>query len=161
MNFFRLAGRVIITGITLLLWTQVGHAQSSPFAGFTGSWRGSGTVALSGGTTERISCRASYRIEGAGNNLKQTLACASDSYKFDLSSDVTSNGNRVSGYWSETSRMLSGNLQGVAGGGKIDVFVESAGFAAQLVLRTSGNKQTVHISSKGEIQSVNITMVKS
>ncbi|MCL2713300.1 MAG: hypothetical protein FWD68_01555 [Alphaproteobacteria bacterium] len=161
MNFFRLFGRVIIAATTLLLWAQAGHAQSGPFAGFTGSWSGTGTVALSGGVTERIRCRASYRIEGAGNNLKQTLACASDSYKFDLSSDVTSDGNQVSGYWSEASRMLSGNLQGRAGGGKIEVFVESAGFAANLTLRTSGNRQTVQISSKGEIQSVNITMVKS
>jgi hypothetical protein len=28
-------------------------------------------------------------------------------------------------------------------------------------LRTTGNKQTVQISSKGEIRGVNITMVKS
>jgi len=40
------------------------------------------------------------------------------------------------------------------------VFVEATGFAAILVLRTSGNKQTVQINSKGEIRGVNITMVK-
>jgi hypothetical protein len=36
-----------------------------------------------------------------------------------------------------------------------------AGFAANLTLRTNGNKQTVQISSKGEIRGVTITMVKS
>jgi hypothetical protein len=41
------------------------------------------------------------------------------------------------------------------------VFVEASGFAANLTLRTSGNRQTVQISSKGEIRGVNITMVKS
>ena len=56
---------------------------------------------------------------------------------------------------------MFGNLQGTAGGGQIDVFVEAAGFAASLTLRTSGNRQTVQISSKGEIRGVNITMVKS
>ena len=55
----------------------------------------------------------------------------------------------------------AGNLQGTAGGGQIDVFVEASGFAANLTLRTNGNKQTVQISSKGEIRGVNITMVKS
>ena len=63
--------------------------------------------------------------------------------------------------WSETNRNVNGNLQGTAGGGSIDVFVEAAGFAANLNIRTNGNKQTVQISSKGEIRGVNITMTKS
>jgi hypothetical protein len=92
--------------------------------------------------------------------LKQTLRCASDSYKFDLSSDVISNGDRITGYWSEASRNVNGSLQGTAGGGVIQVFVEAAGFAANLTLRAAGNKQTVQINSKGEIRGVNITMVK-
>ena len=65
------------------------------------------------------------------------------------------------GYWSEASRNVFGNLQGTVGGGQIDVFVEAAGFAANLTLRTAGNRQTVQLSSKGEIRGVNITMVKS
>ena len=52
-------------------------------------------------------------------------------------------------------------LQGTAGGGRIDVFVEAVGFSANLTLRTSGNKQTVQISSKGDIRGVSITLVKS
>ena len=92
--------------------------------------------------------------------LKQALHCASDSYKFDLTSDVTSQGDRISGSWSEKSRNIFGNLQGTAGGGVIDVFVEAAGFAATLNLRTNGNKQVVEIESKGEIRGVNITMTK-
>ena len=70
------------------------------------------------------------------------------------------NGDRISGNWSEASRNVFGNLQGTAGGGQIEVFVEANGFAANLTLRTTGNKQTVQISSKGEIRGVNITMVK-
>jgi hypothetical protein len=42
----------------------------------------------------------------------------------------------------------------------MEVFVEANGFAASLMLKTSGNKQTVQISSKGEIRGVNITMIK-
>jgi len=53
-----------------------------------------------------------------------------------------------------------GNLQGTAGGGRMEVFVEAAGFAANLLVNTNGKKQTVQISSKGEIRGVNITMVK-
>jgi hypothetical protein len=148
-------------GAVLMLSVTASNAQSGPFAGFNGAWSGNGTVALSDGTTERIRCKADYKVNGSGLGLKQTLRCASDSYKFDLTSDVTSQGDRISGNWSEASRNVNGNLQGTAGGGRIDVFVEAAGFAANLTLTTNGNRQSVQISSKGEIRGVNITMVKS
>jgi hypothetical protein len=131
-----------------------------PFAGFDGSWSGVGTVALSNGTTEHIRCKADYKVAASGLGLKQALHCASDSYKFDLVSDVTSQGDRISGNWSEKSRNIFGNLQGTAGGGAIDVFVEASGFAATLNLRTNGTKQVVNIESKGEIRGVNITLTK-
>ena len=148
-------------GAVLMLSVTASNAQSGPFIGFNGAWSGNGTVALSDGTTERIRCKADYIVDGSGLGLKQTLKCASDSYKFDLTSDVRSQGDRISGSWSEASRNVFGNLQGTAGGGRIEVFVEANGFAANLTLQTNGNKQTVQISSKGEIRGVNITMVKS
>lgn len=164
MKFFGLSGHAIKAagiGAALMFSVSASHAQSGPFAGFDGAWAGTGTVALSDGTTERIRCKANYKVGGGGLQLKQNLHCASDSYKFDLSSDVTSEGDRISGNWSEASRNVFGNLQGTAGGGQIEVFVEAAGFAANLTLRSNGSRQTVQISSKGEIRGVNITMVKS
>jgi hypothetical protein len=149
-------------GAALMLSVSASHAQAGgPFAGFDGNWTGSGTVALSDGTTENIRCKADYKVNASGLGLKQNLHCASDSYKFDLSSDVTSQGDRISGNWSEKSRNIFGNLQGTAGGGQIDVFVEASGFAANLNLRTNGNKQVVQIDSKGEIRGVKITMTKT
>src|SRR4051794_6411472 len=158
---FKRAVKAAAVGAAVMLSAAPGLAQSGPFTGFNGAWSGNGTVALSDGTTEKIRCKADYKVDGTGLTLKQSLRCASDSYKFDLSSDVTSQGERISGHWSEASRNIFGNLQGTAGGGQIDVFVEAAGFAANLTLRTSGNKQTVQINSKGEIRGVTITMVKS
>ncbi len=158
-----LLGQAIKTagvGAALMLSVSAAHAQSGPFTGFNGAWSGNGTVALSDGTTERIRCKADYKVDSTGLALQQTLRCASDSYKFDLSSNVTSQGDRISGNWREASRNVFGDLQGTAGGGRIDVFVEASGFAANLTLTTTGNRQTVQISSKGEIRGVNITMVK-
>ncbi len=151
------AGAVVAA---LVLSMSAGHAQTRPFAGFDGAWSGNGTVSLSDGSSERLRCRAVYQVDGTGLVLKQTLRCASDSYKFDLSSDVTSHGDHITGNWSETNRNISGSLLGTAGNGKIDVTAESPGFTASLTLRTSGNKQTVQISSKGDIRGVSITMVK-
>lgn len=160
-KMFRRAIQVAGIGAALMLSVSASNAQSGPFAGFDGSWAGNGTVSLSDGTNENIRCRATYKVDGTGLGLQQTLRCASDSYKFDLSSNVTSSGDRISGHWSEASRNINGDLQGTAGGGKIDVFVEAAGFAASLTLTTRGNKQSVQISSKGDIRGVSITMTKT
>ncbi|OQW56869.1 MAG: hypothetical protein A4S14_09600 [Proteobacteria bacterium SG_bin9] len=136
-------------------------AQSGPFAGFAGTWSGTGTVSLSDGSNERIRCRATYNVGASGAGLQQQLRCASDSYKFELASDVVARGSAISGNWSETSRNVNGTLQGKVSPGEIEVFVEAAGFAANLTLRTTGNKQTVSISSKGEIRGVSITLTRS
>ncbi|MET0221360.1 MAG: hypothetical protein ABW213_11950 [Tardiphaga sp.] len=160
----KISGRAIKTvgaAAILMLSASAAQAQSGPFAGFNGAWNGSGTVSMSDGSSERIRCRATYKVDGSGTGLAQTLRCASDSYKFDLTSNVTSQGNNVSGSWSEASRNVFGNLNGRAGGGQIDVFVEAAGFAANITLTTRGNKQSVQISSKGDIRGVSINMIKS
>lgn len=146
-------------GAALMLSASASSAQSGAFSGFDGNWSGSGTVSLSDGSSERIRCRAGYKAEG-GSGLRLTLRCASDSYKFDLNGNVVSQGDRISGSWTEASRNINGNLQGKAGGGQIDVFIEAAGFAATLTLTTRGNKQTVQLSSKGEIRGVNISMTR-
>jgi hypothetical protein len=135
-------------------------AQGAPFAGMEGNWTGTGTVTLGSGSTERLRCRASYRVGGGGQSLEQTLRCASDSYKFDLSSTVQSQGDRVTGNWQESNRNIAGNLQGRASGGTFNVLVEAAGFAANLSVTTRGNKQTVAITSQGEIRNVDIAMTK-
>ncbi|HTF77940.1 MAG TPA: hypothetical protein VK620_27135, partial [Bradyrhizobium sp.] len=41
-------------------------AVVSPFTAMAGSWSGGGVVDLSDGTQERLRCRASYNVGGAG-----------------------------------------------------------------------------------------------
>ncbi len=136
-------------------------SAQSAFAGMHGAWSGSGMISLSDGSKERLRCRASYRVSAGDSTLQQSLRCASDSYKFELSSDVVSEGGRVSGSWSETSRGVSGTLQGRASGGRINVVADSPVFTANIVLTTTGNKQSVSITSQGDIRQVSIAMVKS
>ncbi|EAQ34399.1 hypothetical protein NB311A_17796 [Nitrobacter sp. Nb-311A] len=148
----------LVAGLALSAPTS--FAQSTPFEGFAGNWSGKGTVTLSDGSKEKIRCKASYRVDRTGMALNQNLRCASDSYKFDLSSDVVSHGSEITGQWSEASRNLFGSLRGRAGGGQIEVFVQAAGFAANLTIRTRSKRQSVWITSKGEIRNVSITMVR-
>lgn len=152
----------IAAGLTagLVLSAPASFAQSAPFAGFAGNWSGKGTVTLSDGSKENIHCKASYKVDRKGTAMNQSLHCASDSYRFDLSSDVVSHGSEITGHWSEASRNLFGSLHGQAGGGEIEVFAQASGFAANLTIRTQGNKQSVRITSRGEIKNVSIAMVR-
>jgi hypothetical protein len=109
----------------------------------------------------RLRCRATYRVAAGDSALQQSLRCASDSYKIELSSDVVSEGGRVSGSWSEASRGVSGTLQGRANGDRIAVTVDAPGFSANLTLTTTGNKQSISIVSESDIRNVSIAMIRS
>jgi hypothetical protein len=142
------------------LWGSATYAQSGPFAGMAGTWAGSGTVTLDDGSTERIRCRATYAVGAGGNGLQQTLTCASDSYKFQLSSNVVAQGSEVSGTWSEASRNINGNLQGRAGGGVFQIVASAPGFTANLTLTTRGNKQSVVIRAESQFRGASISLSK-
>jgi hypothetical protein len=145
-------------GAALLLSASAAQAQAGPFGPLAGSWSGNGTITMSDGASERIRCRAKYTPGGSA--LQITLRCASDSYRFELSSDVTANGNNLNGTWSEESRGINGSLSGTSSGGQFDVFVQASGFAANISVRTTGPRQSVSISSKGDIRTVSISMTR-
>lgn len=144
----------------IILAPAVVHADSAPFASFAGNWTGNGTISIADGGTERIRCRGTYTVDGSGNNLHQVLRCASDSYKFELTSDVAASGSNISGSWNEASRGVSGSISGRIANGQIDALVQTNGYAATFNVVTRGNKQSVNISSKGELRGVNITLAR-
>ena len=89
------------------------HAQTMrPFAGLSGKWSGDGSIVLSNGTTERLRCEATYVESGGGDNLDQTLRCASDSYNFDLHISLVDSAGAILGNWSELSRNVQGGISG-------------------------------------------------
>jgi hypothetical protein len=133
------------------------HAQSGgPFAGMEGRWAGGGTVGLDDGSTERIRCRAAYAV--AGPRMSLTLTCASDAYKFNLAGDVIDQGGAVSGNWSESSRNVSGTLQGRGGNGNFQVLASAPGFNANISLTTRGNRQSIVIRADSQFRGATISM---
>jgi hypothetical protein len=138
--------------------TAIGHAQSGPFAGLAGSWSGGGNITLDDGSRERIRCRASYQVAGA--NMTMSLTCASDAYKFNLGANVVDQGGQVSGNWSESSRGIAGTLSGRGGGGNFQVVASTAGFNANISLRTAGNKQTVTMRADSQFRGADISLSK-
>jgi hypothetical protein len=149
-----------LMGATLLLAASASYAHAGPFDNMLGSWSGSGTIYVSDGGQERIRCRASYNVDNQGA-LNQVLRCASDSYRFELSSNVVNSGGDLTGSWGEATRGISGTLQGHMSGGDVKALVQTAGFNANLALSTRGNKQTISIRSDNtDLRGVDIALSK-
>ncbi len=156
--------RLILAVVTLFAAFVSGsasYAQSGAFAGMAGNWSGGGTVTLDDGSTERIRCRASYAVGAGGNGLNLSLICASDSYKFDLRGNVVAERGALSGTWSESSRGISGNLEGRGGGGNFQVVASAAGFTANISLTTRGNRQSVAIRAENQFRGASISLSRS
>jgi hypothetical protein len=133
---------------------------AGPFAGMAGNWSGTGAITLASGSHERIRCRAAYNSDG--KNLGLRLRCASDTYNFDLSANLSHNGDAISGSWSEATRNVTGTVSGRASGGTIQATVSAAVFSANLTLTTKGTKQSVSIRSQGtEFSEAAITLNRS
>ena len=138
------------------------QAAENPFAQFTGNWSGQGKITVQNGTSERIRCRGTYRAGESGITLSLSLRCASDSYKFELASDVTYDGGNISGSWNETTRQVNGSLAGRATANNITAQASAVGFNASLSIATRGNNQSVSIRSPGsEISEVTVSMART
>jgi hypothetical protein len=156
--------RLIVAAATLvaaLAFSSASYAQSGPFAGMAGVWSGGGTVTLDDGSTERIRCRATYAVGNGGNGLNQSLTCASDSYRFNLSSNVVASGGSLSGTWSESSRGINGSLEGRGANGNFQVVASAPGFTANISLTTRGNRQSVVIRAESQFRGASISLSRS
>jgi hypothetical protein len=137
---------VAAMAVLLSLLTSPGRADS-PFDSLRGSWSGGGTVILAAGGQERVRCVASY--QPSGPSVRMTLRCASDSYKVDLTSQITSKSGQLSGTWSEASHQLQGDITGRSTPGVIQASAKSPTFEAAVNVRTTGSNQSISIQAPG------------
>lgn len=147
-----------LTGLGLAANAQ--SANEGPFKGLSGAWSGTGTIAVSNGSNERIRCRATYSVTPSGETLHQDLRCASDSYKFQVNSNVVSEpSGELSGTWTETTRQVTGAVTGRVTPGSIQTAVKGPAFSATLSVQTKGDAQAVSIKPEGQdITSIKIEM---
>jgi len=140
-------------------------AASGPFAGFSGKWTGTGTLRPNNGAAERIRCNADYRQRGSSEHeVELQLRCASDSYNFDLGGQFQADdNNQISGQWTERTRGVGGTAAGVALGERVQLHIESAGFAATLNMQTTSRRQSVNIDSQagGQVIKASIALNRS
>jgi hypothetical protein len=145
--------------VCLLAVAGAAPAWGQQFNQFVGNWSGAGTITIKDGTRERLRCRG--RFTGGGNALTMGLRCASDSYTFELQSDIRADGTDISGSWNETTRQVYGTLTGRTVGSRIDASAVAAGFSAAISLYARGNSQQVSIRSPGsEISEVSVSLAR-
>jgi hypothetical protein len=140
-------------------------AKSAPahlFAIMAGSWSGGGTIDLTNDIHERLRCRANHSYGQANNSLSLSIRCASDNYKFELSSRVVERGGHVTGQWQETSYGVTGTISGRMSGNRVTAVATGDKFTADLSVVTNGNQQSVTITPKATyLQNVKIALSKA
>jgi hypothetical protein len=87
-------------------------STTGPFAALAGWWGGGGRLRFKDGKQEQVKCRTTYFVGGEGNDLKQTIRCASGSGKIEVTSAVKHEAGKLSGTWVETVYNLNGELTG-------------------------------------------------
>ena len=146
--------------VALSLAGSPAYAAVSPFRAMAGTWSGGGVLSMANGEQQRLRCRASYDVAGRGDELSLNLRCASDSYNFDLTSNVEYRGGAISGQWSEATRNASGSIEGRAAGDHVEAAARGQNFSADLSLTTRGNRQTISIRPQGgsDIRAVSLAL---
>ena len=137
-------------------------AKVHPFAMMAGSWSGGGMIELTNDIKEKLRCRATYTYNQASSGLALAIRCASDNYKFELTSNVVERNGQISGQWSETAYGVSGSISGRVNGGRISAVARGDSFTAALSVNTNGNRQSVTITPQATyIINVQIGMGKA
>jgi hypothetical protein len=151
--------RSFAIALGLLVVTDPAPVMAAQFNSFVGNWAGSGIITGRDGARERLRCRGTFT--GGGNVLNMNLRCASDSYKFELQSDIAGDGNNISGSWNEMTRRVYGSITGRIVGSRIEASAIAAGFTAAILLTARGHNQQVSIQSPGsEISEVSISLAR-
>ena len=133
--------------------------EAHPFAAIAGNWTGGGIIMLTNDIKENLRCRANHSFAQASSSLSLSIKCASDNYKFELTSNVVERRGQISGKWSEASYKVSGAISGRVAGNRITAVARGDSFTSPITLTTIGNRQTVSLTpEKTYVISVQIAL---
>jgi hypothetical protein len=134
--------------------------SATPFSLLAGSWHGGGSVKYSDGSNEHLSCRGNYNSKSGGSELTLLIRCTSPSNKIDMKSEVSYEGGRVTGHWSEKTFGLEGEFNGNASPNKFSVQI-SGQLQGAMTVSVNGASHQVSISTSGPgFKSVSIAFSK-
>jgi hypothetical protein len=117
--------------------------SGNPFDQLKGYWAGGGTVNPIKGNPEKVSCRVTYAV--AGSSVTQNMRCAGTDYKVNTSSNLTYNGGKISGSWSESTYSAAGSVSGTARGNIVHAAISGDKFSGRMSINVSGSRHTINI----------------
>jgi hypothetical protein len=141
-----------------VLCASPAYAQGA-FGELAGEWAGDGVVETRSGSHERVRCKATYTTSGAGQSAHLDLRCASDAYKFELSSNIAQSGDAIVGDWFESTHRVGGKISGKNTAGVIEARAEGDTFTALLTVGTNGGRKSFLMESPGaQVSQVSIDL---
>ncbi len=154
---FRPAPAMVV--VASLIASQSAAWAASSFEKFVGAWSGAGQIVATNGHRESIRCRAQYTETKEGSALNQSIVCASESFKLNITSYVEASGESVQGVWKEASRDVSGHVTGHISAGRFEGEFSAATFTAVISITSNGRTQAVSIQPRGgDISDVSIEL---
>jgi hypothetical protein len=117
----------------------------SPFDKLAGRWVGEGRFGVRDGSTEAVKCRVTYIITGDGNDLKQSIRCASAGGNVEIQSYAVHKAGTIAGTWKELVRDMNGELTGAVTSKGFRVAVRGDSLNANMDIVLVGSKQVIEI----------------
>ena len=70
---------LVVASQALCSWAPASAEEPSPFTKVAGRWLGEGRLGIRDGPTEHVKCRVTYVVLEQGQQVRQTIRCATES----------------------------------------------------------------------------------
>jgi hypothetical protein len=132
-------------GLALQGVTSAAAVGVSPLEGLAGRWVGEGRLGVKDNPTEQVKCRVSYVYHKDGDQIRQSIRCASAGGNVEVQSVVSHHDGKITGTWQELVRNWSGDLVGAVTSRGFKVSVRGENLAANMDIIVIGAKQVIEI----------------
>ncbi len=128
------------------LWSERAEAVDlSPFDPLVGRWVGEGRLGVRDNATEQVKCRVTYARLTSGDQLRQSIRCASAGGNVEVQSLVSHAGGKLTGTWKELVRNWSGQIKGAVTPKGFRVAVRGQNLNANMAIILINTKQVIEI----------------
>jgi len=143
---------VVVLNVAPLGTGGLPQAEATPSGAFRtldGTWQGAGRILLSSGRSERIRCRAYYRVLDGGSELGLAIRCAATDSRIELRASVNDSNGRLSGSWEERTFNATGQISGRIRPGNMSISIDGA-VNGSMKISYSERRQTINISTAAD-----------